>query len=380
MAAVFILLRMNPRTVHPVNPLSLANQSRLLLRVIGSATLVLLLQVCGAAGAQRQFRPGAVWTDGGGAAINAHGGGMLFHDGTYYWYGENKEGRTWLPGVNRKWEGYRVDITGIRCYSSGDLYTWNDRGLVLTAVPDDAAHDLHTTKVAERPKVAFNAQTRKFVMWLHIDTPDYRAARAGVAVADAPTGPFNYLGSVRPEGADSRDQTLFVDDDGKAYRIYSSEGNQTTYISLLTDDYLQHTGKFAKIFAGRRMEAQVVFKCRGRYWFIASGCTGWDPNPARSAVADSIWGPWKELGNPCVGPKHRKTFMAQGTFVFPVAGEPDALIFMADRWNKTNLPDSRYVWLPVRFKGNRLRLEWSDAWDLSVFDGGTGDSGSAATK
>ncbi len=337
-------------------------------RVVGGAALAVLVSVSRAAEPSHQFRPGAVWTDEAGVAINAHGGGMLTYDGVYYWYGENKEGRTWLPEVNRKWEGYRVDVTGIRCYSSRDLYTWKDEGLVLKAVPDDPAHDLHPSKVAERPKVAFNATTRKFVMWLHIDSPDYQAARAGVAVGDAPTGPFRYLGSVKPEGADSRDQTLFVDDDGQAYRIYSSEGNRTTYISLLSADYLRHSGRYAKAFAGRKMEAPVVFKRGGRYWFIGSGCTGWDPNAARSAVADSIWGPWKELGNPCVGPNRRKTFGAQSTFVFPVAGKPDAFIFMADRWNKTNLPDSRYLWLPIRFEGRALRIQWRDAWDLSLFD------------
>mgnify|MGYP000343887308 CR=1 FL=1 len=40
----------------------------------------------------------------------------------------------------------------------------------------------------------------------------------------------------------SRDMTLFVDDDGKAYHIYSSEENLTLHIAELTDDYLQHSG------------------------------------------------------------------------------------------------------------------------------------------
>jgi len=371
---------MSSTTSRRVDSPSQRARSRGFRLLLGSASLILLLLVGGAAEAQRQFRPGTVWADEDGAAINAHGGGMLVHNGTYYWYGENKDGRTWLPKVNQSWEGYRVDITGIRCYSSRDLHSWKDQGLVLKAVSDDPAHDLHSSKVAERPKVAFNTKTGQFVMWLHIDTPDYQAARAGVAVAESPAGPFKYLGSVRPEGADSRDQTLFVDDDGNGYRIYSSEGNRTTYISLLTDDYLRHAGKYVKAFVGRKMEAQVVFKRGGRYWFIASGCTGWDPNAARSAVADSIWGPWKELGNPCVGPKHRKTFLAQSTFVFPVAGRPDAFIFMADRWNKTNLPDSRYVWLPVQFRAKGLQVEWSDAWDLSVFDGRATASASAPTE
>jgi hypothetical protein len=243
-----------------------------------------------------EFRPGEVWLDTAGQPINAHGGGMLFHKGTYYWYGENKEGRTWLPESTKAWDGYRVDVTGIRFYSSTDLYRWTDEGLVLKAMPADPASDLYPSKVCERPKVVFNPRTKKFVMWMHIDSEDYKTARAGVAVANRPTGPFTYLESVRPEGQDSRDQTLFQDDDGKAYRIYSSENNDTTYILLLTNDYLRHSGRFARVFEKRRMEAQTDFKRGGKYWFIASNCTGWDPNPARSAVADSIWGAVDGIG------------------------------------------------------------------------------------
>jgi hypothetical protein len=317
------------------------------------------------------IRPGEVWVDAGGKAINAHGGGVMFHEGTYYWYGENKDGRTWLPESNKSWDGFRVDVTGVRCYSSKDIVAWKDEGLVLKAVPDDAGHDLHPSKVVERPKVAFNAKTKKFVMWMHIDSADYQAARAGVAVADSATGPFTYIESVRPEGQDSRDQTLFVDDDGKAYRIYSSENNDTTYISLLTDDWLKHSGRFVRVFEKRRMEAHVVFKRGGKYYFLASGCTGWDPNPMRSAVADSIWGPWKELGNPCAGAEAEKTFLGQSAFVFAVAGKAGGCVFMGDRWNKNNLPDSRYLWLPIEFVGEGLRIQWRDSWDLSVFEAGT---------
>lgn len=329
------------------------------------ASVLLAWSMAWAAPAEHnEFKPGEVWKDSAGSPINAHGGGMLYHEGVYYWYGENKEGRTWQPDSTKAWGGARVDVTGIRCYSSKDLLNWKNEGLVLKAVPDDRAHDLHPSKVCERPKVVFNARTKKFVMWMHIDSEDYKAARAGVAVADKPTGPFAYIESVRPEGQDSRDQTLFQDDDGKAYRIYSSENNDTTYISLLTDDYLKHSGKFARVFEKRRMEAQVVFKHAGKYWFVASGCTGWDPNPARSAVADSIWGPWKELGNPCRGPGAEETFLGQSTFVLPVAGRQGTFIFMADRWNKNNLADSRYLWLPLLFTDQGFEVPWRDSWRL----------------
>lgn len=46
----------------------------------------------------------------------------------------------------------------------------------------------------------------------------------------------------------SRDMTLFVDDDGKAYHIYSSEENLTLHIAELTDDYLGHSGRYIRIF------------------------------------------------------------------------------------------------------------------------------------
>lgn len=42
-----------------------------------------------------EFRPGELWKDTDGVAINAHGGGIMFHGGKYWWYGEYKtEGET----------------------------------------------------------------------------------------------------------------------------------------------------------------------------------------------------------------------------------------------------------------------------------------------
>ena len=49
-------------------------------------------------------------------------------------------------------------------------------------------------------------------------------------------------------GQMSRDMTLFVDDDGKGYHIYSSEDNLTLQIAELSDDYLGHTGRYIRIF------------------------------------------------------------------------------------------------------------------------------------
>ena len=307
--------------------------------------------------------PGEVWKDTDGNPINAHGGGLLYHEGTYYWYGEYKKGGTILPEW-ATWECYRTDVTGVSCYSSKDLLNWKFEGIVLPAVKDDEKHDLHPSKVLERPKVIYNEKTKKFVMWAHVESADYSKACAGVAVSDSPTGTFTYVGSFRPNGAMSRDQTVFVDDNGKAYQFYSSENNATLYISELTDDYLKPTGRYTRNFVKQSREAPAVFKYNGKYYMLSSGCTGWDPNVAELAVADSIMGQWTTIGNPCTGPDADKTFYAQSTYVQQVYGKGNAYIAMFDRWKKKNLEDSRYVWLPLEFgKDGTIAIPWRDSWD-----------------
>ena len=76
------------------------------------------------------FYPTEIWKDTKGDTINAHGGGFMYHKGTYYWYGELKRGTTWLvPGQN--WECYRVNAGGVSCYSSKDLVNWKKEGIAL---------------------------------------------------------------------------------------------------------------------------------------------------------------------------------------------------------------------------------------------------------
>jgi hypothetical protein len=371
----------------------------------GAAKLIVVLAICGTAMAQ-SFKPGEVWLDDRGVAINAHGGGILLDRGTYYWFGEHKtEG-----------EAGNFAHVGVHVYSSTDLYHWSDRGIALH-VSHDPGSEITDGCVLERPKVIRNPGGR-YVMWFHLELKGhgYRAARAGVAVSDSPVGPYEYLGSFRPNGGVwpqnvpeeekheltpdemrlvrearfngaalpddignelfrrdfaggqmSRDMTLFVDDDGAGYQIYASEENSTMQISLLSSDYLRPAGKYIRVFPGGFNEAPAMFKHGGKYYLITSGTHGWAPCDARLGVADSIWGPWKAMGNPCVGPAEqtRVTFDSQSTYVLPVKG---GFIFMADRWRPKNAIDGRYVWLPIAFEGERPRIGWVGKWDLSVFE------------
>lgn len=330
----------------------------------------------------QSFTQGAEWPDTEGKHINAHGGGVLYKDGVYYWYGEQ-----------RPENGFTS--VGVSCYSSPDLINWTNRGTVL-ATSSEPGHDIESGCIIERPKVVYNEKTGKYVMWFHLELKGqgYGPARAGVAVSDSPTGPFTFVRSGRvnpgvqpanlpleyqnmkwnadslqwwtpdwrdavekgmfverdlPGGQMSRDMTVFVDEDGKAYHIYSSEENLTLHIAELNDDYTGHTGNYIRIFPGGHNEAPAIFRHNGRYWMITSGCTGWDPNEARLMTADNIMGEWKQLPNPCRGKDAEITFHGQSTYVLPVHGADGKFLAMFDIWRPKTLANSRYIWLPIHF-------------------------------
>ena len=366
-------------------------------RLLAAALLSAAAALAGAA-----FHPGQLWPDNNGVHVNAHGGGLLYHEGVYYWFGESRDGR-----------GTR----GVSCYSSRDLYNWKDEGLALAMAADSPRSVISRGNAIERPKAIYNRKTRKFVMWFHTELRGrgYDAAQTTVAQSDKVAGPYAVVRSLRTDagtwplnmpagqkegpipagvlrqgsqewlaaatnggivrrdfkgGQMARDMTLFVDDDGTAYHIHASEENATLHISQLSDDYLSFSGKWVRAFPGGHNEAPAVFHWKGRYYMIASGCTGWTPNAARSSVADAMLGEWRALGNPVRGAKEQteSTFESQSTYILPVQGKPGAFIFMADRWRPLNHSDGRYVWLPIQWEGDKPIVRWMDDWSLRFFE------------
>jgi hypothetical protein len=303
------------------------------------------------------FHPGEVWLDNNRTAINAHGAGLLHHEGVYYWFGEHK-----VEGA----AGNRAEA-GVHVYHSSDLYNWVDGGIALP-VSDDPTSEI----VRGCP----NAGVWPFNVPDELKRPLDTIELAKVTALDLPGGPRPYYPKhtlFRRDfvgGQMARDMTLFVDDDGTAYHFYASEDNGTLHISQLSDDYLRPAGKYGRIFPGRFHEAPAIMKGHGRYFLFTSDCTGWAPNAARLSVANSIWGPWEELGNPCIGTGAQiaNTFESQPTFILPVSGREEAFIFLADRWRPNNAIDGRYVWLPIQFEHDVPVLRWCDRWNLSSFD------------
>ncbi len=322
-----------------------------------------------------RFVPGEVWLDTDGKSIQAHGGGVLVREDTYYWYGEDRTPR---------------ERTGVSCYSSKDLYNWKYEAVALphSALPSD----IRDRSFIERPKVIYNPRTGKYVMWMHLEQMGYHFARAGIAVSNQPAGPFTFLTHMRPVkhdfeyedndpdrqeefGGTYRDMNLFVDDDSRAYTFYASEDNASLYIVRLNDEFTapetpaEENKTWARVLVGKYREAPAPFRFKDRYYLITSGCTGWRPNAADYAMADDILGPWKTNGNPCIGPDAEITFRTQSTCVLPVSGKPGCFIFMADRWTPRRLSDSRYVWLPFKISPDgTFTIEWLDDWNLSYFN------------
>ena len=350
---------------------------------------------------QNAIYPGKVWLDTEGKRIQAHGGSIFYENDTFYWYGENKE-RT-VPGANL-WHW------GVRMYSSKDMYNWTDLGLILQPA-DDPAHPLHPTKHLDRPHIIYNKRTGKYVMWVKImdklyETDSPLSQFMAICVADRLTGPYTYVHAIHPLGMNSGDFDLVVEPtDGKAY-IYFERVHTELICADLTDDYMNVTGYYSSHFPRKQppfvREAPAHFFRKGTHYLFTSGTTGYFPNPSEIASADLYHGPWTCLGDPHVDDRLHTSFDSQITSVFKHPKKKDLYIALADRW-LTDLTDDRpdvcaafermfnrdlprpeknplegltqentsladYVWLPVRFDGDKPTLVWQDEWRIEDFD------------
>lgn len=321
--------------------------------------------------AQKAFHPGLEWLDTNGKPINAHGGGVIFYKGIYYWYGEHK--------IEGKSESEFAD-GGIHCYSSRDLINWKDEGVVLSVNYQDDKSDIAYGCILERVKVVYNEKTKKFIAYfkLYLKGVGYEISNVGVAIADRPNGPFTYShkflggGSVKGSG----DFCMFKDHDGSLYHFTVRKPDKTFVIGKLQDDYLYTIPDSYKVPKGveAHTEAPAVLCRNGKYFIFGSGSTGWKPNPARSFVADSINGIYRNIGNPTkginpitgLGPE--KSFGGQISCIIKVEGKKDAYIAMFDVWEPEMPIKGKYIWLPLIFKNGVPVIEWRDSWDLSFFD------------
>ena len=346
------------------------------------------------------IRPGQIWLDTNGKRIQAHGGSIIFENGVYYWYGENKEH---TDGKNGIWHW------GVRCYSSTDLYNWKDEGVIIPPDIEDASSPLHPSSMMDRPHIIHNRRTGKYVCWLKIMCKD-GTQRSTVLTADHLLGPYAIVRTgLLPLGMSAGDFDLAVPPDGKAY-YYFERVHSETICADLTEDYTDVTGyystHFPRPFPPYVREATAHFVRKGKHYLITSGTTGYLPNPSEAAIADSWHGPYTVLGDPHPLDDSRTSYHSQISSVFKVQGKKDLYIACADRWQpawqhlayddyaelyqswfdpdmdqtipqrKQHIPPdgeantslADYVWLPIRFEGDFPIIDWHDEWRIEDYE------------
>jgi hypothetical protein len=302
------------------------------------------------------FKNGVFWNDTMGTKIQAHGAGLLKVDDTYYWVGEDKTTNTGGTG----------NFYAVSLYASKDLVTWEHRNKVITTSTDPQL--AVSNRVIERPKIIYNDMTKMYVIWLHWDDTTYNNSYAGIFKSPTVDGNYTYVDHIKPGGHDSRDCTLFKEDNGTAYFISVANSNRDMFAYRLTDDYLnvQQGSTGTNIFPGQSREAPAIVKIDGTYYAITSGSTGWAPNQGGYATASSITGPWTGQSN--IG--DNTTYQSQSTYIITVVGsQTTTFIYAGDRWNSSQLTNSQYVWLPLTVNGTKLSMSYSAQWSLNL---GTG--------
>lgn len=354
------------------------------------------------------IRPGQIWLDTKGSRIQAHGGSVMFLDGIYYWYGENKE-KTNGKGDIWHW--------GVRCYTSKDLYNWEDEGLIIEPDTEDITSSLHPTAMMDRPHIIYNAVTKKFVCWLKIMNRNGSQTET-VLTADYILGPYTKVREgLKPLNMSVGDFDLAVAPDGKAY-YYFERVHSETICADLTPDYTDVTGYYSTHFPHSGppyvREATAHFMRKGKHYLITSGTSGYLPNPSEVAVADTWHGPFRVLGNPHPDDRSDTSYHSQISSVFKVPGKKDLYIACADRWLPEFLhagyedyrkafelafhPDEEirrdidtivsdegldkhlvhdvnrntaiadYVWLPLRFTNDMVYIDWKQEWRIDDYE------------
>ena len=360
----------------------------------------------------QSFINGKKWLDTEGKPIQAHGFSVFYDEKekTYYWYGENKE-KTDGKGTIWHW--------GVRCYSSKDLYNWDDRGLIIPPTPDDLDSPLHPTYCMDRPHIIYCEKTKKYVCWLKIMC-DSRSQFMAVMQADDFMGPYEYVHKIlKPLKMDTGDFALYKEENGDAYFIFDRPHFELV-TAKLTEDYTNVTGEYVANYRESKppfsREAPAVFKKGDTYYCYTSGTSSYYPNPTRVCRFKQFLSEYEDLGEVCIDDKDRTSFFSQFTCVLKVP-DSDLYIAMADRWKPTKFdmwfgkqylkmvdkamsggrhddlvkPDyspkemselphktfkhggntsiSEYVWLPIEWKNDVPYIRWHEQWRLEDYIG-----------
>jgi len=272
-----------------------------------------------------------------GQIIDAHGGCLQFFSGKFYLYGTAYGSRK-----------DSLDTNNYFCvYSSPDLEQWTLEGKLLAEQP---------AGVYTRPYVVFNPATSKYVLWYNW-FPTLWNGQAGVAVSDTPTGPFVVTNlSAHLIGKCPGDGSLFVDDNGMGYYIYTSmKENYGVRVECLKPDFLDTTGEAGNVMA-TGCEAPVLFRRNNTYYAscgpVCSDCA--NGSEVQIFTATSPLGPYttKPQDNINRPPDSRVEFLLKNGSISRPQTNYSVIVAAQQTWvAKFLVPDGAiFIWMGDRWE------------------------------
>lgn len=311
--------------------------------------------------------PGITFEDTDGNLVNAHGGGIIKVCDTFYLHGEY-----FLSTTTDN------DFNGFSMYSSKDLATWKNEGIIL---PQQASGQLGPNRKGERPHIIQCPSTGEYVLYAHSADVTYEVDKE-VVYATSPTvnGTYTFQGSLlNSKGAIAAHSDMSALSDGNNAYVVTESG---WVYPLATDchSWLSATQYSAVNGTTGGSEAPTVFKAGNTYYWIGSNKTGWQANDDFYSTAPAMTGPWTYQGY--IAPvgtagtaADKLTWMTQSTWVMPVAGSQGTVyMYWGDHWDGQNTSDpgqhnylTTYVFQPLVFTGTLISMPtYQVSWKLDV--------------
>lgn len=146
----------------------------------------------------------------------------------------------------------------------------------------------------------YNPKSGKVVLSSHYeDEGGYTAAKIYLAQI-TPKGKLEVGTMERPLGYDSRDQSLFIDDDNAAYLLSATNTNKDINIYKLDDSWTKPIALINTICKGLHRETPCIIKKDSEYYFFSSKASGWYPSQTMYTSTTDLageWAPVREIGN-----------------------------------------------------------------------------------
>ena len=142
-----------------------------------------------------------------------------------------------------------------------------------------------------------NSKTGHAVFYGHLEGNSGYTRAAYILVDVDPDKGIVHTYADRPMGEDTRDSSLFVDDDDNAYIVAATNNNKDIDIISLNADWNSPVKLVAKPIQGGRREAPTLTKIDNVYYLVSSGVEGHHPTQAMYAYSNDLSQGWSDLHN-----------------------------------------------------------------------------------